>query len=315
MVGTGVSPKILVIKTGALGDFIQALGPMRAIRKHHPDGDITLLTTEPFVGFGKASGYFNDIWIDPRPGWNNPATWLIWRRKLIDGRFLRVYDLQNNDRTELYLHLMGRRRVEWVGAARGASHRNASKLRSVGQAFDGHVQTLGLVGINDISIDPMDWVTGDISRFSLRRPYMLIVPGCAPAHPEKRWPAERYGAFARAIEDRGFQPVVIGTVADADAAETICHISPKTISLIGKTSLLDIVLLAREASAAVGNDTGPMHIIAATGCPVWVLFSRKTNPVRHAPKGDAVHIIRKDNLNDLGVDEVAAQMKETDFRR
>lgn len=307
--------KILVIKTGALGDFVQALGPMRALRKHHPDADITLLTTEPFAGFGKACGYFDDIWVDPRPGWKDPAGWLSWRSKLISGGFTRVYDLQNNDRTELYLHLIGRRRTEWVGAARGASHRNASKLRSLGQAFDGHVQTLGLVGINDIRIDAMDWVTGDIDRFNLRKPYILLVPGCAPAHPEKRWPPENFGALARLIDGRGFRPVVIGTKADEEAAGTICRLWPSTVNLIGKTSLLDIVLLAREASAAFGNDTGPMHMIAATSCPVWVFFSRKTNPVRHAPKGDAVHIVRKDNLNDLDIAEVMAQLKMDDFRR
>jgi ADP-heptose:LPS heptosyltransferase len=308
------SKKILVIKTGALGDFIQALGPMRAIRKYHPDANITLLTTEPFAGFGKACGYFDDIWLDPRPGWNNPAAWLAWRRKLIGGDFTRVYDLQNNDRTELYLHLMGRRRVEWVGAARGASHRNPSKTRSAGQAFDGHIETLGLVGINDIKIDPMDWVAGDVSRFNLRKPYILLVPGCAPAHPEKRWPAEKYGTLAQVTDSWGFQPVIIGTAADSASADMICRLWPNSVNLTGETALLDIVLLARQASAAFGNDTGPMHMIAATGCPVWVFFSRKTNPIRHAPKGN-VHIIRKDNLNELDIGEVKAQVKPDDFRR
>ncbi len=308
-------PKILVIKTGALGDFVQALGPMRAIRQHHPDADITLLTTQPFVGFAEACGYFDRIWIDPRPGWKDPAGWLAWRRKLTGGGFTRVYDLQNNDRTGLYLHLIGRRRVEWVGAARGASHRNASKLRSAGQAFDGHVQTLEMAGIKNIRIDSMDWVTGDVGRFGLQKPYILLVPGSAPAHPEKRWPAEKYGALARLVGERGFKPVIIGTDADTDAAATIIGAAATGINLTSRTSLQDIVLLAREASAAFGNDTGPMHMIAATGCPVWVFFSRRTNPARHAPKGDAVHIIRKDDLNQLDIEEVVAQVKTEDFRR
>ena len=59
--------KILVIKLGALGDFIQALGPMAAIRKHHPDAHITILTTKPFENFAKDCGYFDEIWLDERP--------------------------------------------------------------------------------------------------------------------------------------------------------------------------------------------------------------------------------------------------------
>jgi len=33
---------ILVIKLAALGDFVQALGPMAAIRKHHKDAHMDL---------------------------------------------------------------------------------------------------------------------------------------------------------------------------------------------------------------------------------------------------------------------------------
>ena len=39
--------RILVIKLGALGDFIQAMGPFKAIRNQHPDARLVLLTTAP----------------------------------------------------------------------------------------------------------------------------------------------------------------------------------------------------------------------------------------------------------------------------
>ncbi|HZT52668.1 MAG TPA: ADP-heptose--LPS heptosyltransferase, partial [Stellaceae bacterium] len=40
--------RILVIKLGALGDFVQAMGPAAAIRAHHPRAEITLLTAAPY---------------------------------------------------------------------------------------------------------------------------------------------------------------------------------------------------------------------------------------------------------------------------
>ena len=46
--------RVLVIKLGALGDFMQALGAMRVVRATHPTARITLLTTEPFEAFAKA---------------------------------------------------------------------------------------------------------------------------------------------------------------------------------------------------------------------------------------------------------------------
>ena len=59
--------KVLVIKLAALGDFIQAIGPFTAIRKHHSESQITLLTTKPFVELAHASRLFDQIWVDKKP--------------------------------------------------------------------------------------------------------------------------------------------------------------------------------------------------------------------------------------------------------
>lgn len=302
--------KILVIKLGALGDFIQALGPMAAIRRHHPGAAITLLTTAPYAGMARECGYFDHVWTDARPRWNDLRGWIALRDRLNGGGFSRIYDLQNNDRTAMYFRLFGRgSRPEWVGAAKGASHRNASPLRTAGQAFDGHVQTLELAGIKDVSIDRMKWVKGDTGRFGLPSPYMLIVPGSAPDRPEKRWPASHYGELARMIGEKGYAPVIIGTEAERDTMTEIAAACPGITDLCGRTSLMDIALLARDAVAGIGNDTGPMHLIAATGCPCLVLFSKHSDPARHAPKGDAVTVIRRDDLKDLAVGEVARMVE------
>ncbi len=67
--GADSRERILVIKLGALGDFIQATGPFAAIRTHHVGERIVLLTTEPFAALERTSGYFDEVWIDSRPPW------------------------------------------------------------------------------------------------------------------------------------------------------------------------------------------------------------------------------------------------------
>ena len=68
--------RILVIKLSALGDFVQATGPMKAIRTAHPGARITLLTTAPYVAMGQATGWFDEVWSDGRPDWSDlPAVW------------------------------------------------------------------------------------------------------------------------------------------------------------------------------------------------------------------------------------------------
>lgn len=308
--------RILVIKLGALGDFVQAFGPMAAIRRHHPDADITLLTTAPFAGFGKACGYFNHILTDTRPRGLDLAGWLRLREKLRGGHFDRVYDLQNNDRTALYLRLTGTGAdaPDWVGGAAGCAIRNTDPARIAGHAFDGHVQTLALAGITGITIDRMDWVPGNAAAFGVRKPYVLLVPGSAPARLQKRWPAQNYAHLARILHGWGFEPVIIGTRDETPLAATITAHVPAARDLTGQTALFDIVTLARDAAGAIGNDTGPMHLVAATGCPCLVLFSGDSDPHRHAPRGDAVRVLQGVPIESLSIDTVIAQSGARTFR-
>ncbi|HEU4838216.1 MAG TPA: glycosyltransferase family 9 protein [Micavibrio sp.] len=298
--------RILVIKLGALGDFVQALGPMAAIRRHHPDAPITLLTTSAFESLARQCGYFDEVWIDSRPRWHDPCGWLALRKKLNEGGFSRVYDLQNNDRTAFYLKLFSPR-PEWVGAARGASHRNASPGRSAGKAFAGHVQTLALAGIHDVALDDLRWMKAAHDFSNLPDPYVLAVIGAAPRHPQKRWP--HFGEFCRLLLEHNLTPVLIGGPDEKKMAQEIISNAPLSIDLTGQTSLSDLPALAVKAAGCIGNDTGPMHLIAPTGCKSLVLFSGASKPERHAPLGDHVATLQKENLEELLPGEVWGAFK------
>ena len=107
----------------------------------------------------------------------------------------------------------------------------------------------------------------------------------------------------------GVRPVLIGAQAEAAVNSTIAAAAPEAIDLTGKTSLFDIAAMATRAKIAVGNDTGPMHLIAAAGCPSVVLFSDASDPARTAPRGPYVVVVREPNLADLPLTEVAAAMR------
>src|SRR5207245_844289 len=77
--------QILVIKLSALGDFVQALGPATAIRRHHARDEITLLTTRAFAELAQQSGLFDRIAIDRRPKLFDVTGWLALRRIFRDG--------------------------------------------------------------------------------------------------------------------------------------------------------------------------------------------------------------------------------------
>ena len=86
-------------------------------------------------------------------------------------------------------------------------------------------------------------------------------------------------------------------------AREILAAAPGVTDLAGRTDFAGIVALATRASLAVGNDTGPMHLIAAAGAPSVCLFSRDSDPALCAPRG-AVTALREPNLGSLSVEAV-----------
>ncbi len=103
--------------------------------------------------------------------------------------------------------------------------------------------------------------------------------------------------------------MVLGTGDDEDQIKVVTNNCPAALSLSNKTSFPDIVLLARGAVGAVGNDTGPMHLIAAAGCPSVVLFSAESDPGLCAPRG-LVTVLAQEDLADLAVDRVLAALRD-----
>lgn len=303
---TSLSPSILVLKLGALGNMVLSLGAFAAVRRHHADATITLLTRAPYGEWMATSPYFDSVFIDTcPPPWNIPAI-LRLRRLLTGGHFDRVYDLQTSNRSSWYFRLFpASARPEWSGIAPGCSFPDRNRDRDHMHDFDRLQGQLRQAGVTDFPPVDLSWSHGDIARFALPRRIALLVPGSSAHRPAKRWPVAHYRALAVALEHRGLAPVVIGTERELGAA-----IADGTgaIDLTGKTNLDDLADLGRVAEFAVGNDTGPMHLLTAAGCAALVLFSQDSDPARCAPRGRDVHVLRRADLADLTLPEVLSAL-------
>jgi len=299
--------RILVIKLSALGNVVLSLGPFAAIRRHHPDAEIILLTTPPYAAFLAGSPYFDRIWSDGRPRWWDLPALVRLRRRLLGAGFARVYDLQTSGRSSRYFRLFPRaHRPEWSGNAPGCSHPDLSPDRTRLHDFDRQVAQLRQAGIPDVPLADLGWSRADLSPFALPADFALLVPGSSAHRPEKRWPASAYGRLAAALAARGIVPVVLGTAGESALAAEIRRAAPAAIDLTGRTKIDALASLARAGRLAIGNDTGPMHLLAAAGCPSLVLFSAASDPALAAPRGPHVAILRREVLADLTVEAVWA---------
>ncbi len=307
----GERERILVIKHGALGDIVLATGPFKAIREHHAGGHVTLLTAAPYANLLKKSGWFDEIWVDERPKPWNVGGWRRLRAMFREAHFARVYDLQHSDRTNLYYRLMGRR-PEWSGIARGATHPHTNPARDSMHTVERQAEQLAAAGIATTPDTDVSWMRADTAGYLVSEPFALLVPGGASHRPRKRWPVSRYAALANWLRGRGVQPVLLGALPESKIMEDIEKRAPGSVNLCNDTSFAAIAELARRAKLAVGNDTGPMHLVAATGCPSVVLFSEASVPGQTAPRGPKVVVVQEAQLASLNVAAVLRAIHEID---
>lgn len=303
---------ILVIKHSALGDIILSLPQLRAIRRHHTGQHLVLLTTAPFADLLQKTGFFDEIWCDDRPKLWHVRRTLALTRRISNGRFSRVYDLQGSQRTRWYfrlLQLLGGRTPEWVGNARGCSHHIPDPTEPV-HISELRRRQLALAGIPDPGLPDLDFLTADISRFGLPRRFALLVPGGAPHRPAKRWPAAQFGGLANHLSAQGLTPVLIGRAAERAQIEEIRRLCPAAIDLCDRTSIADLAALGRAAALAVGNDTGPMHVVAAARCPSLVLFSAESDPRKVSPRGEWVRLLQRQSLEQLTLADAIANLPQ-----
>ena len=294
--------RILVIKHAALGDFVQAMGAFAAIRAHHGSARITLLTTKPYAEMARQSPYFDEVWLDGMPKAWEVAGLMRLRHQLRSVKFNMVYDLQTSERSTGYFHVMGD--PPWSGLAESSEFFHAHPDREHMHPEDRLADQLAIAGVPLVKAD-LSWLDAEIEALRPPKHFVLMAPGGSAHRPALRWPSDRFAALANLLGLRGIATVVLGTRLDLDAIKVIIGNCPTAMSLADRTPFAAIAALARRALGSIGNDTGPVQLTAATGCPTLMLLSGEADPALRQPRGPAVACLHRDDLNQLPVEEVA----------
>ncbi|HEY5072595.1 MAG TPA: glycosyltransferase family 9 protein [Caulobacteraceae bacterium] len=303
--------KVMVIKLSAMGDFVLAVAAFERIRAVHRDAQITLLTTPPFEELARSSPFFDRVRADGRP--RSLGGWLALVARLRAAGYDRIYDLQNSGRTKLYFQALRPLPPQWSGVAAGCAlpHRNPDRMRM--HALERQAQQLKDAGIwpdaptRPLSAPPPDlaWMlatapTDQAIAVPGPRPTALLVPGSSAHRPDKRWPIERYAALSEHLQAKGFEVVIIGAGQESELAQRIRDRTPWARDLTGRTSFAQIGGLGARCAVAIGNDTGPVHLLAAAGAPTVCLFSSASDPALCGPRGEAA-VLWAPDLQDLPV--------------
>ncbi len=296
--------KILVIKHGALGDFLFASGSLRGVRARHPNARIALITEAFLKGFAESMGIFDEVVVDSR-GYDMKVWWRVIKRTIADRKWDAIYDFQNSNRTLCRYYplalLATRHSMRWGhGTENGFVFRtNTRKLPWIPWFWT------NVAG--DFSSLPIDlsMCHGPGKHFDeLPEKYVLVIPGCSAGNEQKRWPPEKFREVTMHLADRGYRSVVIGTKAEAKEIGIVCRNNPNAIDFLGKSEIADLPDLARRARLVIGGDTGPSHFAHMAGAPTILLFPDYYYRISSFKNKPNVVCLHQERISDISLQEV-----------
>jgi lipopolysaccharide heptosyltransferase I len=329
--------RFLIVRLGALGDVVHAIPVAAALRRAEPGAQIDwLVSSKHREILDLVPAIDRRLVINDREGAVGGIS--LWGAigELRRARYDVVLDLQGLIKSAVLARLSGAPRI--LGFSSAYSREGLARLfytesydpgrgglydpRETRHVVAINLGLLSLVGITaerpEFPIEPVDSAA---ARWALERTngrYVLLNPGAA--WPNKRWPPARLAAVANALHARhGLTSVVLWGPGEEELAKAVVAESVDAALLSPKTTIADLVALARGAALMVSGDTGPTHIATAVGTPLVGIYG-PTRPARNGPLSphditvsrDAIcqcHHLRRCKLDrmcllDIEVDEV-----------
>ena len=299
--------KILIIKLSAIGDVVQSLCVLHALKTRFPQAQIDWLAGEAETTLLSRHPMLNRVITYPRRRLGalcaRPSKWGVlageatdFIKKLRKDRYDIVIDLQGLLKSGVLTWFSrGSRKIGFASGREGSSMFLNEKLPPYDP--DEHAvlrymriaHYLGAEKTGEITFplglgQKEERAAGDLLKQENIVPGNMIglVPGTR--WPTKHWTAQGFSELAHDItRDTGMEVAILGGMGDKKLADKIIRGSNvKVHDFTGKTDLKTLGALFRMTAAVVTTDTGPMHLAAAAGTPVVALFG-PTSPRRTGP--------------------------------
>jgi heptosyltransferase-2 len=286
MAGDSLRKRILIIRGGALGDFLLTLPAIDAIRRRLPEASITLVTRPAYGALMLACGYVQEVrnlesasmaaLFGPGALPDDVQNWLA--------EFDEVFAWTTDADGVVAQHFRG--------ACRGTWH----ILNPVMQPSGNHASDQLASGL-PFSCEPF----AQVQQWTPTEEFTLAIHlGSGSAN--KNWPVEKWLELVDRLikEERPLAPQKILIIAgEADAAVTskflkgFASLSGKIPIILEVAEHLPLDELAQFLARCrfyIGHDTGVSHLAAVCGVPSLWLFG-PTDPCVWAPRAPNAHYL------------------------
>lgn len=279
--------KILVIRGGAIGDFIVTLPVLKALRAMFPSAGIEVLCSQRVGDLAVASGHadafrpLEDRGLAPFFALTNQldAEWrMYFNRFAIVISYLYDYDstFQSN-----VLKSGARQFIQGIHRPddSGANHASDQLLKSL--------ESVAIFGANGVAELRFEQPSPKASASHL----VALHPGSGSE--KKNWPLNRWLALAESLStDGSLRFLLIGGEADKTRFQQIAaSLPPDRTTLLFQQPLMQVARELQPASLFVGHDSGISHLSAALGLRGILLWG-PTNELVWRPRSDRFELIR-----------------------
>lgn len=291
------SMKILVLRGGALGDFILTIPVLRLLRSQWPEAIIELVGNKTAAQLGIADGIIQAAHSQHEARWAA----LFSTQPLPDSlsHFLGSFDLVVNfwpdPEHELGSHfpLNPRQRfITWPAKP------------TTGPAAAHFCEALRPLGLQTSDFHPRlsRHAFGEKNTVPPRSRLVCIHPGSSS--PTRNWPLQCWLDISRYLSARGWRVLFVGGEADRAILDAL----PKEIDSLREPSLASLATHLAGASLYLGHDTGVSHLAAALDIPCVLLFG-PSDPAIWAPQGSHVTVLRKGiTLGEIQAEDLKAAL-------
>jgi heptosyltransferase III len=322
-VSTKEPGKILVIRGGAIGDFILSLPVLAALRENFPGIQIEILGYQRIAQLALASGLADRVRsIDSRPlasffakagalptelcEYFNGFALIISYLYDPDGIFRdnvarcskaqfivgphRPDENGSTHATEVFLKPLERLAIFEADATPRLTLRGGEDCERTNRVLQGFV----VAGSN-----------GDPAR-----KWLALHPGSGSER--KNWPEERWAQLIELlVRETNLHLLLIGGEVESDRVERLAaNVPPERIAKALLLPLQDLASVLAQCCGYIGHDSGISHIAAAVGVKGIILWGETPQEVWR-PRGDGIRILRGANgISQLAVEEVWGSLRE-----
>ncbi len=280
---------ILIIRGGALGDFILTLPVIQTLKKNFPSSQIDLIGDPRYSLLAKNCVSRIDSLTDKK--WIPLYVDSPIRKELKN--YLQKFDLI----------------ISYIGYSKHVFNSHLKKIKGKGFIHCNsspidlrvHITEHLLTSLKNLKIkqiySPKIELDKKAKKYALKfwegkelylKRVVAIHPGSGST--KKRWPLEKFVELANFLKEKETTNIifVLGE-AEYDLRKKLSQLSDEII-IISDINVVGLASILGRCSLYIGNDSGVTHLASALGIPIIALFG-PTDPKKWGPKGEKVNII------------------------